>query len=119
MKNIMFVILISVAFFALGYLYSSKSILFTEFVESNSNILARTFLERSSVYLMLRQEKEGKAEKVIESLIVGDLVAMEAIDFSDTSNAEFFCSRLVELKSFVSEGVVFTDELEKLIKKCP
>lgn len=118
MKNIMFVVLISVAFFALGYLYSSKSMLFTEFVESNSNVLSRTFLERSSVYLMLRQGQEDKAEKIIESLVFSDLVAMEALDFSDTSNAEIFCSRLVELKSFVGEGVVFTDELEKLIKKC-
>lgn len=118
MKNIVFVILISIAFFALGYLYSSKSMLFTEFVESNSNLLSKTFLERSSMYLMLRQEKAEKAEKVIESLIFSDLVAMEVIDFSDTSNADIFCSRLVELKKFASDGVIFTDELEGLIKKC-
>lgn len=119
MKNTIIFLFGAIVFFTLGYLFSARAFLFNEYVETNSNVLSRSFIERSSAYIMLRQDDMEKATKTFESLIYSDLIAMEVIDFSDTSNRVIFCTQLNRLKKSIdNDNVFFTDQLDSLITKC-
>lgn len=118
MRNVIVCILCAMVFFALGYLYSSRTILFTEFSETNSNVISRTFLERSYLYTMVKKDDPEKVSGLLESLIYGDLVAMDMVDFSKRENAELFCTQLQRLSKVADENISFFNELEVLLKKC-
>lgn len=117
MKKIVILCLILGAF-SLGYFFASKAMLTTAFVETNSNVISRSFSERSSLYKLLRRNQNEKAEKTLEALIFGDLMAIGEINFSNTSNFELLCRQLKELQSVSHEENLFSAELEKRVKAC-
>ena len=117
MTKLLIIIVIVMAFF-LGYSFASREMLATEFMEVNSNSLSRSFLERSSLYKLLRQDQGNKLEKTLEALIFGDLVAMGEIGFSSTSNSELLCGQLKELQLVLKVEVYFSSELDRIVEFC-
>ena len=116
MKGLL-IIIILLAFF-LGYVFASKEMLVTEFMEVNSNALSRSFLQRSSLYKLHRQDEGDKLEKTLEALIFSDLVAMGEIGFSNTSNSELLCAELRELQLVIEGENFFSSELDRVVKVC-
>ncbi len=108
----------SIIFFPFGYFYASRSTLLTEFVETNSNQLSRSLLERSSLYSLARQKNHEKLEKLLEALIYGDIVSISQLRLLETETSLLYCKELEVLMSNASKEAQFIDDLELLLKAC-
>ena len=118
MKKILSITLLVLMAFSLGYFFASRGMLTTAFTETSSNVLSRSFIERSSLYKLSRQGQDERLDNALEALILGDLVAMRELGFSNTSNAELLCVQLKELRAILENDVLFSTELDNVLAAC-
>lgn len=118
MKNLLLYVVCSVVFFAFGYVVSSRALLKAEFSEVTSESISGPFVERSSLYVLARQHDYEKLEKLLETLVSGDIVAMKMAGFSETRNSEKICAQLKRLKESANAEAVFNNDLMDAMHMC-
>jgi hypothetical protein len=118
MKTVILCVICSIVFFVGGYAASSWFLLRSEFGNVTSSAISREFTERSTLYILSKNEQNAKVQSLLEALIFGDIVAMKIGDFSSSTSAEQLCSQLRSLEKSSSATAMFRGELLEVLPKC-
>lgn len=96
MDNIGAFLVVALSFFC-GYFLSSYRAIETEWVNTSRNIVVPRFVERVGVYRLLNDEESRRAKQLLESLVYGDLLLIDALSDSDEIPMESLCIVLSNL----------------------